>query len=39
MKDKKETIEEVKEMPKNDGWGELPTIGDIKNIMGQIERR
>ena len=27
-----ETIETLKEMPKSDGWGKLPTIGDIKGM-------
>ena len=27
-----ETIETIKEMPKADGWGKLPTIGDIKGM-------
>lgn len=32
-----ETIEELKEMPRNDGWGELPTIGEIEGWPGQVE--
>lgn len=28
----KETIETIKKMPKADGWGKLPTIGDIKGM-------
>ena len=27
-----ETIETIKKMPKADGWGKLPTIGDIKGM-------
>ena len=30
------TIGEIKEMPKDDGYEKLPTIGDIKEMLGEI---
>lgn len=27
-----ETIEQIKEMPKGDGWDKLPTIGDVEGL-------
>lgn len=33
----KETIEEIFEMPKNDGWTPLPTIGEVENWSGSVE--
>lgn len=29
------TIEELKEMPNEDGWDELPTIGEIEGWGGE----
>lgn len=31
----KKTIGEIKEMPKNDGYENLPTIGDTKKMLGE----
>ncbi len=33
--DEKKTIGEIKEMPKGDGYEELPTIGKIEGMMGE----
>ena len=33
-----QTIEDIKEMPRNDGWGKTPTIDEIENWPGKIER-
>ena len=32
------TIEELKEMPRNDGYNPIPTIGETEGMMGEIER-
>ena len=37
MEERKETIEEIKEMPRNDGWGEPRTIGEVEGWSGQVE--
>lgn len=34
---KKDTIEEIKEMPREDGWDEIPTIGELENWSGEVE--
>ena len=33
----KRTIEEIKEMPRNDGWGKPRTIGEAEGWSGQVE--
>jgi hypothetical protein len=37
-----ETAHEVmwteNEMPREDGYGEIPTIGELKGMMGEIEK-
>ena len=35
---KMKTIEEVKEMPRNDGYNPIPTVGETEGMMGEIER-
>ena len=37
MEERKETIEEIKEMPHGDGWGKIPTIGETEGWSGQVE--
>ena len=35
---KETTIEELKEMPHNDGWEQIPTIGENENWTGEVEK-
>ena len=37
MEERKETIEELKEMPRNDGRGKVPTIGETEGWSDQVE--
>lgn len=30
------TIEELKEMPNGDDWGDLPTIGEVEGWSGEV---
>lgn len=32
-----DTIGELKEMPNDDDWGDLPTIGELEGWSGEIE--
>jgi hypothetical protein len=38
MEKEKTTIEELKEMPRNDGWETTPTIGENENWTGEVEK-
>lgn len=31
-----ETIEDLKEMPNGDDWGDLPTIGELEGWSGEV---
>jgi len=31
-----DTIEELKEMPNGDDWGDLPTIGELEGWSGEV---
>ena len=33
-----ETLWAEDEMPREDGYGEIPTIGELKGMMGEIEK-
>ena len=34
---REKNIEEIKEMPRNDGWEPIPTIGENEGWLGGIE--
>lgn len=36
MKKQPETIEELKEMPKDDGYEKPKTIGELEGMLGEI---
>ena len=35
MRKQPETIEELKEMPKDDGYGKPKTIGELEGMLGE----
>lgn len=37
MKNEKGTIGELKDMPREDGWEPIPTIGEIEGWTGEVE--
>ncbi len=38
MKNEKDTIGELKEMPREDGWEPIPTIGENEGWTGEVEQ-